>query len=92
MQAVVPSAVAAAVAAAIIIRSIKSKTVFLFIKIDVINFFKTKGGEHGQMAFTAVIWQCCRRCYLVGRSFIPDSMLSPLWLINHPRRVRRPKV
>ena len=43
MQAVVPSAVAAAVAAAIIIRSIKSKTVFLFIKIDVINFFKTKG-------------------------------------------------
>lgn len=39
MQAVVPSAVAAAVAAAIIIRSIKSKTVFLFIKIDVINLF-----------------------------------------------------
>jgi hypothetical protein len=45
MQAVVPSAVAAAVAAAIIIRSIKSKTVFLFIKIDVINFFLNKRGR-----------------------------------------------
>ena len=51
MQAVVPSAVAAAVAAAIIIRSIKSKTVFLFIKIDVINFFKNKGGGHGADCF-----------------------------------------
>ena len=53
--------------------------------------FEIKKGEGmEQMAFTAVIWQCCSRCYLVGRSFIPDSMLSPLWLINHPRRGRRP--
>ncbi len=95
MQAVVPSAVAAAVAAAIIIRSIKSKTVFLFIVVGIWMMYyvsNKKGREHGQMAFTAVIWQCCSRCYLVGRSFIPDSMLSPLWLINHPRRGRRPKV
>lgn len=55
-------------------------------------FIKTKGEGMEQMAYTVVIWICCRRCYLVGRSFIPDTMLSPLWLINHPRRGRRPKV
>ena len=38
-----------------------------------------------QIAFTAVIWQCCRLCYLFSRSFIPDNMHS-LLAFNHPRR------
>ena len=41
-----------------------------------------------QIAFTAVIWQCCRLCYLFSRSFIPDNMHS-LLAFNHPRLGRR---
>ena len=41
-----------------------------------------------QIAFTAVIWQCCRLCYLFSRSFIPDNMHS-LLAFNNPRRERR---
>ena len=41
-----------------------------------------------QIAFAAVIWQCCRLCYLFSRSFIPDNMHS-LLAFNHPRLERR---
>ena len=94
MQAVVPNAVSAAEPAATIMRRINSKMLLFLIVVGIWMMYYVSNNKKGegmeQMAFTAVIWQCCSRCYLVGRSFIPDSMLSPLWLINHPRRGRRP--